>query len=195
MSSLQLDKTIANYYSTVKKIIELIDNYLSNGTITDELEKFFLYGANTFVAKTLKEVSENRSADPTRADVFITIVAIVAKKLEKAHDAYIKTIPLDTPFYIEKDNVYVSRYSSGTFYVGEMTNGWMHGHGYVKWSNNDTYVGSFKNGGRDGKGLMTYANGDTHEGKWREGRKHGKGHQIVSGVKTYGVWTHNLMTM
>lgn len=89
-------------------------------------------------------------------------------------------------------------YPGGAKYIGDFSNGRMHGKGILyfadgskyigNWvkqeregrgrmilANGDVYFGIFKAGKYHGEGLMTYENGSTYEGDWRNGQPHGEG--------------------
>lgn len=66
-------------------------------------------------------------------------------------------------------------YKDGSYYEGEMKDGFRHGQGVYVWDDGDKYVGQFVKGVRQGKGTYYWKNGSKYDGEWQNGKKHGNG--------------------
>ncbi len=67
------------------------------------------------------------------------------------------------------------RYSSGSVYTGQFSNGQRQGNGKLVYSNNNVYEGQFKYNRMNGEGTMVYSNGDKYVGNWVSDQPNGKG--------------------
>lgn len=85
------------------------------------------------------------------------------------------------PTVVRKD------FKSGSYYIGEMLNGKMHGKGKYVWANGQTHEGDFLNGNFDGYGIRRRADGSImYDGGWKDDKKHGHGLcklPVVGGLK------------
>ena len=66
-------------------------------------------------------------------------------------------------------------YPCGATYVGEFSDGKLHGRGKLVWPDGAVYEGEFCSGLRQGCGVSTSANGTVHEGRFWKGVEDGKG--------------------
>lgn len=66
-------------------------------------------------------------------------------------------------------------FTDGSKYIGNWVKQERQGKGRMILANGDEYFGSFKAGKYHGQGLMTYDNGNSYDGQWRNGTPHGKG--------------------
>lgn len=83
-------------------------------------------------------------------------------------------------------------YKSGSKYVGELKKDKKHGKGTYSWANGDKYVGEYKDGNFNGKGTFTWANGNKYEGDWVDDKQNGKGTYTASdGDKYEGEWEND----
>ena len=55
-------------------------------------------------------------------------------------------------------------YNDGSYYIGDIYNGYPNGYGTYYFINGDIYEGDFLNGKFHGSGIFTYANGDKYVG-------------------------------
>jgi hypothetical protein len=67
------------------------------------------------------------------------------------------------------------RYLSGSWYKGEIRNGYKSGQGEECMKGGIRYIGQFKNDRFDGQGVMLWPNGDKLTGKWRSSKLVGVG--------------------
>lgn len=79
-------------------------------------------------------------------------------------------------------------YASGDVYEGEWLDGKRHGVGKKKYSDGAVYLGEHKYGKKHGVGICTYAEGDVYEGEW-EDLRHGRGTYKYADGRVYkGEW-------
>lgn len=76
-------------------------------------------------------------------------------------------------------------FKNGDRYVGELKNGYFHGHGIYYWSDGGRHEGEYKDGKANGHGICYYANGDRYEGEWKDDNKHGHGIFYLSNGNRY----------
>jgi TonB family protein len=83
--------------------------------------------------------------------------------------------------------------SNGNFYVGELLEGRMHGHGTYTYANGDNYVGSHRFGKSSGIGVFIYSDGRRYVGQFKEDKRNGDGIEYSSSgaVVHQGVWQND----
>lgn len=107
-----------------------------------------------------------------------------------------------------KDGFQICKFSGGSIYEGNISNGTMHGKGKVIYPNGDLYEGSFDSNRKHGRGMYasatlgsydgewvhdvktgsgkaSLANGDEYEGEFVDGKYHGKGHIVHRDGREY----------
>jgi hypothetical protein len=79
--------------------------------------------------------------------------------------------------------------AKGFSYEGDFKNGEFDGHGSMEQKNGDSYNGDFLNGKYDGHGILVRKNGDRHEGAWKNGKREGHGvFTVADGDRCEGIW-------
>ncbi len=81
-----------------------------------------------------------------------------------------------------RDGSGILTYANGDVYEGEFDDDRISGDGKITYKNGDIYEGEFKNGMREGRGRIIYADGTTFEGEFENGRKNGYG--VYTGENT-----------
>lgn len=80
-------------------------------------------------------------------------------------------------------------YAAGGRYVGEFLKGIPHGRGTFFYAGGDVYVGEFHNDSIQGHGAYTYVNGDKYTGEFKNGNPHGRGiYTLANGSTHSGTW-------
>lgn len=81
-------------------------------------------------------------------------------------------------------------YGDGSYYLGEMLDGYKDGRGDMNWSDGSYYTGEWKHGLYHGKGRY-HRREYTYEGEWLEGEYHGQGRLTWFNSGEYkGSWDH-----
>lgn len=83
---------------------------------------------------------------------------------------------------------------SGSFYIGEVTGGNLHGIGTYTGADGTVYLGNWILNKKHGFGRKKYANGDVYEGLWKWDVPEGQGHYFWSNGSEYvGDWRNGMM--
>ena len=78
---------------------------------------------------------------------------------------------------------------AGGKYVGELSNGIMHGQGTWTHPKGNKFVGEFRDGKPHGQGTATWADGNRYVGEFRDGTMHGQGTKTYAdGRVEEGIW-------
>ncbi len=81
---------------------------------------------------------------------------------------------------------------SGSEYVGEFKDGYIHGKGTWTYKSGSKYVGELKKDKKHGKGTYTWADGSKYEGDWVDDKQNGKGtYTLLDGDKYEGEWEND----
>jgi len=70
-------------------------------------------------------------------------------------------------------------------YIGQLVNGWRHGLGVLKYTDQSKYAGTWKNDHPCGYGVECYSNGSVYTGGFRNDLRHGYGEFAVSDDISY----------
>ena len=69
----------------------------------------------------------------------------------------------------------VIKFTDGTSYTGEFSDGQLNGSGQMIYANGDTYQGTYQNGNRSGTGTYTWKTGASYAGDWDADKMNGTG--------------------
>lgn len=84
-------------------------------------------------------------------------------------------------------------YPSGAKYIGEFSNGKLHGKGIFYYSDGNKYIGNWEQQLREGKGKMLFVSGNEYFGQFKSNKMSGKGVMTyANGDHFEGLWSNNL---
>ena len=84
----------------------------------------------------------------------------------------------------------------GTSYIGQWSDGLMHGRGWYRWCDGDSYEGMYEHDIMHGAGVQRLACGDVYSGMIRDGDRHGHGKytRASNGMTYEGTFSNNSST-
>ncbi len=83
-------------------------------------------------------------------------------------------------------------YPSGAKYIGEFSNGKLHGKGIFYYSDGNKYIGHWEKQQREGKGRMKFVSGNEYFGQFKKNKMSGQGVMTyVNGDHYEGNWDNN----